>query len=191
MTNKVVIIFIFICLFFGCSSKDNYIPKPRGYFRIEFPEKKYRLYTSECNYKFEYPEYAIITPFKGSGENKCWINIEFPQFNGKVHLTYKRVENNLPVFTEDLRTLAHKHIPKADDIIETPVIKRDKKVFGMIYDIRGNTASSYNFFLTDSTDNFLSGALYFNAIPNKDSIAPVNTFLIKDIQHLIETFEWN
>jgi gliding motility-associated lipoprotein GldD len=97
---------------------------------------------------------------------------------------------SLASYSEDIRTIAYKHIVKADDIIETPVMIPEKKVYGMIYEIKGNTASSLNFYLTDSVDNFLSGALYFNTIPNKDSLAPVISFFKNDIEHLIETVEW-
>ena len=45
-----------------------------------------------------------------------------------------------------------------------------------MYDLKGNTASSLQFFVTDSTRNFLRGSLYFNAEPNKDSLAPVMDF---------------
>lgn len=190
MSNKLIFLLVLSALW-SCSSRNNYIPKPRGYFRIDFPEKQYQLYESDCNFRFQYPVYGKIVPFNGGSAGPCWLNIEFSDFRSKIHLTYKEVNNNLAEYTEDIRTLANKHIPKADDIIEIPVINREKDVYGMIYDIRGNTASSFNFYLTDSSENFLSGALYFSSKPNKDSIAPVNAFLVKDIQHLIETFEWN
>ena len=175
----------------GCNRKSSFIPKPRGYFRIDFPEKKYQLYKSNCNYSFEYPVYGEIENYKGRDAEPCWINIVFQQFNSRLHLTYKKVDHNLAAYTEDIHSIANKHIPKADDIIEKPIDYKQNRVFGMYYDIRGNTASSVNFYITDSTDNFLSGALYFNSIPNKDSLAPVISFLSADIQHLLKTFEWN
>lgn len=173
----------------GC--KKTYTPKPRGYFRIDFPEKQYVQYQSECGYAFEYPVYAKITPFQGVGAEPCWINIEFPGYKGKIHLTYKKLSNDLAAHADDIRTLAYKHIIKADDIIENPVSFPDRKVYGLVYDIRGNTASSLSFYLTDSTSNFLSGALYFSVMPNKDSLAPVIRFFSEDIDHLIETLHWN
>jgi len=173
------------------SCHKEYTPKPRSYYRIDFPEKKYRIYNSECNYSFDCPVYAKITPYSGKDAEPCWINIEFPEFKGKIHITYKTLHNNLASYTEDIRTLAYKHSIKADDIIEVPFSYPDRNVYGLIYDIRGNTASSMSFFITDSTNNFLSGSLYFNVVPNKDSLAPVIRFFIEDIKHLIETFHWN
>lgn len=173
--------------------KESYTPKPKSYFRIDFPEKKYVTYTSpECSYNFEVPEYARVIPFKGQTSEPCWIDVEFPGYKGVIHITYKQMrENELAAHTEDIRTLAYKHFVKADDIIEKPFSYPDRKVHGMLYDIRGNTASSLSFFVTDSTSNFLSGSLYFNVVPNKDSLAPVIRFFSADVMHLIETFKWN
>jgi len=179
------------CLFLSGCRKD-YTPKPRSYFRIDFPGKTYVPYHAEgCAYSFEVPAYAHVVPFAGRITEPCWINIEFPGFKGIIHITYKALDNNLNTYVEDIRTLAYKHSIKADDIIEKPFSYPDRKVNGIIYDIRGNTASSLSFYVTDNTKNFLSGALYFNVIPNKDSLAPVIQFFSADIEHLIETLNWN
>jgi gliding motility-associated lipoprotein GldD len=185
-------IMVAIVLFLAVGCKKNYTPKPRSYFRIDFPEKKYQLYRSpECNYSFEVPVYSAVLPFQGQNTEPCWINITFPGYKGTIHITYKPLQQDLAAHAEDIRALAYKHIVKADDIIERQFSFPDRDVYGMIYDIKGNTASSLSFFITDSTDNFLSGALYFRVIPNKDSLAPVIRFFSADVEHLIETFHWN
>lgn len=184
-------IFVIICIIIsvsGCTKK--YTPKPASYFRIDFPDKSYIPYLSECNYTFEVPVYARIIPYTGSNPEPCWINIVFPGYKGIIHITYKTLHNDLTMHVEDIRSLAYKHSIKADDIIERPFSFPERDVHGMIYDIKGNTASSLSFFITDSSSNFLSGALYFSVIPNKDSLAPVIKFFSDDIEHLIETFNW-
>lgn len=196
MTLKIPITFsVFLnCLLFvmfAASCRENTIPKPFGYFRIDFPSKEYKVYKSDCNFSFEYPVYANIVPYSADNAEPCWMNIEFPGYKGTIYLTYKNMKGDLATYAEDIRTLAYKHIIKADDIIEKPFYHADKKVYGIVYDILGNTASSVNFFITDSTENFLSGALYFNVQPNKDSLAPVINFFKEDIDHLIETFKWD
>lgn len=196
MTSKLSkpLSFVFYCILIiimVTSCRDNATPRPYGYFRIDLPAKEYALYKSDCSFSFEYPVYGNIVPYEGENAEPCWMNIEFPGYKGTIYLTYKTMEDNLSAYSEDIRTLAYKHIIKADDIIEKPFYYPDKKVYGIIYDIRGNTASSVNFFVTDSTDNFLSGALYFNVQPNKDSLAPVINFFKEDIDHIIETFKWN
>ena len=84
-----------------------------------------------------------------------------------------------------------KHIPKASSIENKIYENPEKRIYGLTYTIAGvDAASPYQFYLTDSTKHFIRGALYFNTIPNNDSLAPVIEFLKEDINHLIETFEW-
>lgn len=91
---------------------------------------------------------------------------------------------------KDSRQLAYKHSVKASRIDEYAIYLPGKKVFGIIYEIGGNAASSLQFHLTDSTEHFLRGSLYFNAVPNEDSLMPVITRAKEDINHLIQTFSW-
>jgi hypothetical protein len=44
--------------------------------------------------------------------------------------------------------------------------------------------------MTDTSKNFIRGALYFYASPNADSVKPVVDFIQTDIDHLISTFRW-
>lgn len=173
----------------GC--REDYTPKPRGYFRIDLPEKKYTRFDSTFPYSFEYPVYAKIVPDTRSTSEPYWINIDFPQFNGRIHISFKPVEENLGEFLEDTRTFVIKHIPKADVIIDSLLFRPESDVYGLVYYIEGPAAASpCQFFMTDSTSRFLRGALYFNFSPNNDSLAPVIEFIEKDIRHLISTFRW-
>jgi gliding motility-associated lipoprotein GldD len=170
--------------------KRHYTPKPAGYLRIDFPEKTYQIYNSSCPFTFEYPLYGKIIADTSRIAEPCWINIEFPSFGGKIHISYKPVRNNVNVYIEDSRTLAYKHTVKADAISETLYTNDEKKVYGLLYQIKGDAASSVQFYLTDSTRHFLRGSLYFNVQPNADSLAPVIGFFMEDIMHLVETLEW-
>lgn len=177
-----------LTILFSCNS--NYAPKPRGYFRISLPEKNYAETDSALPYSFEIPEYAQLKPDNTGTNEPNWVNIDFPRFNAKIHMSYKPVKDNLYQLLEDNRELAFKHTVKADAIKEQLFESPEKHVYGILYEIRGNTASPAQFFLTDSTRHFLRGSLYFNTVPNKDSIAPVLDFLKKDITHLMETLVW-
>lgn len=167
------------------------VPKPRSYFRIDFPEKEYTTFHSDCNYSFEIPIYGTIETSNLSTAEPCWYNITFENYKGTIYLTYKPLTGDLSSYAEDIRKIVYKHIIKADDIIESPIYMPESKVYGILYDIKGNTASSVNFFITDSTTGFLSGSLYFDVQPNKDSLAPAIDFFRQDIVHLINTFEWD
>ena len=175
------------------SCSNDFTPKPRGYFRIALPEKKYILLDSVYPYKFEYPAYARITNDPLSPLEKNWINIEMPVFHGRIHISYKSlVDKNLLVkYTEDTRTLALKHMAKASGIRNIAINDPGRKMYGLVYEINGmGAASPYQFYLTDSTRHFLRGSLYFDVVPNNDSLAPVIDFVKSDIQHLFETINW-
>jgi len=182
--------FLLVCVY-ACS--EDYSPKPRGYFRIDLPEKEYQIFDSVFPYIFEYPVYAKIKLDLSPASEPYWADLYFPVFNATVHLSYKAVEKptDLHLFFEDSRTFANKQIPKATAIYENPVIKPERDIYGLSYQIKGSgAASTYQFYLTDSANHFLRGALYFNFRPNNDSLAPVIDFIIDDIDHLIETLEW-
>lgn len=174
------------------SCGGDYTPKPRAYFRIEFPEKKYQNYQSDCPYRFEYPVYAEILADKRSDAKPCWIDVAYPQFNGRLHLSYQAISSRkqFDQLVEDAHTFAFKHTVKATAIDEARINYPNKNVYGIYYTIEGNTASSVQFFLTDSSKNYLRGALYFNEQPKIDSIRPVLDFIKKDIDVMIKSFEW-
>ena len=182
-----------IGLFFSsCGDDDDevFTPKPKGYFRIDMPAKSYRQYDSLCPYSFEIPTYAFINNDKHKGADPCWINIVFPKFNAQIHLSYKTVTNNLDTLLGQSRDFAVKHQIKATGLDETIIVRDSSQVYGLVYDIGGNTASNIQFYLTDSTHHFMRGALYFNAVPNIDSQKIVIDYIRKDIVHMIQTFEW-
>ena len=183
----------FIILLAGClfSCQSPYTPKPRGYFRIDLPVKAYRSFDTVYPYAFEYPVYASVSESRHAQEEKYWIDINFDHFNATLHMSYKEVDGNLFTYLEDAYTLATKHIPKADAIYDSTILHRDLQIFGLLYQIEGSdVASPYQFILTDSTKHFVRAALYFNTIPNNDSLQPVIEFLKKDIDHMINSFNW-
>jgi len=179
-----------ILLLLSVSCKDTYTPKPAGYLKVTYPEKEYLLYNDQEFYQFEIPAYARVVIDSGPRSEKGWVNLTIPQLNGTIHLSYKPVDDQLTVLITDSRELVYKHTVKAHGIEETPFIQRDQNRFGMIYDLKGDVASAVQFFITDSTEHFLRGSLYFNCRPNRDSLNPVIDFLREDIIHMIETTQW-
>lgn len=185
---------LILILLFSCNSP--YIPKPTGYFKINFPEKKYQQFNQQnYPYTFEYPVYARVvkdsTFFGDSTENPWWINVEFPQFSARIYLSYKVIgeKYKLEKLLNDAFDLTNKHTVKAS-YIDDSLMNVSANVHGMYFKVEGNVATANQFFLTDSTKNFLRGALYFYATPNEDSLRPVNQFLVEDMKHLISTFRW-
>ena len=137
------------------------------------------------------PVYSYIEPVKSDEVNSLWFNINFPKLNGNINFSYRPLNGNLYELSEDAREFTNKHIAKANEILQIRISNEDKKVYGIIYDIEGtNSASPYQFFLTDSTNHFLRGAVYFNHVPNNDSIAPIISRVKEDIDTIISTFRW-
>ena len=196
LLKKIWFLIIPVLLFAGCTEK--YTPKPREYFRIDFPEKAYHPIQSGFPYQFDIPDYSRIVADPDNPDHPYWINISVPANKAEVHISYYDLSNQqfsnrvlLNKFIEDSRTLAYKHTIKADAIQEQVFMNPEKKVYGLIYKIEGNAASPMQFFLTDSTNHFLRGALYIREVPNIDSLKPVIDFLEPDIIRLIETTTWN
>lgn len=174
-----------ILLFSACS--ETYSPKPLGYFRIGLNEKEYKLSDNECNYQFSSNKQSQL--IKGSSD--CWYNIHYPAHDATIYLTYKKLDNNLASIIDESHKLAYDHSVKSDGIMEQVYENSESNVFGILYDIHGNSASNLQFFATDSINHFLRGSLYFNTVPNSDSLQPVKNYIKEDIQVLIESIKWS
>jgi gliding motility-associated lipoprotein GldD len=192
--NKLFWAFCFSLFLLACNSE--YTIKPRGYFKIDLPDKTYQQFNNPAYpYTFEYPTYGEIVKdslfFDEKTENPYWININFPRFNGRIYISYKDVgKNHFDSLVNDAFTMSYKqHTYKASAIEPTP-FTTPNQLSGIYFSLKGNTATANQFFVTDSVKHFLRGALYFDATPNEDSLRPVNDFLQKDLQHLINTLQW-
>jgi gliding motility-associated lipoprotein GldD len=181
-----------VWLFVSLTSCGNApVPKPDGHIRIDLPDKSYRLFDSlKFPYQFESPVYAQIVPDKASyGYEPYWINMHLPA-NATIHISYKRIKNNLPELLDDTHNFVYRHVIKADAITETPFRNRERKMQGMLYEIGGDVASSVQFYATDSVRHFLRGALYFMETPDRAFLEPMINYYTTDIEHLIETLQW-
>ena len=190
----IVVVLAFAGFIFGCNSSYTY--KKKGYFHIDFPEKKYRLFSEPgYPYTFEYPVYSNIIKdtsfFDTRPENDWWINIDFPRFGGRIYISYKEVKkNNFDSLVNDGFKMAYKQHTDISTGITDSLMKTPNGAEGIYFSLSGNTATANQFFLTDSVEHFLRGALYFNTSPNEDSLSIVNNFLKKDVLHLINTLKW-
>jgi len=185
------IILLMLCL--ACmlgSCKRTSVPRPYGYFRVDLPQHAYRtIDTLNLPYRFDLPKNARLISREEKGE-MFWIDVYYPTLNASIYCSYKPVKGNLINLLEDTRKIVYKHSVRADGIGETVYDHPEKNVHGILYDLKGNTASSIQFVLTDSTRNFFRGALYFNNVPNKDSIAPMSKYIREDVIRMMESFEW-
>ena len=187
MNSKLFAILTFTALIVSCGSDEvEYYPKPMGYLRLDFPERNFTTYESDCPYTFEVPDYFTLT----SKDTSCNRDINISRFNAQIFLTYIPVDTNLNMNVEYSRKLVYDHSIKADEILEAVVKQPENKVYGTKYNIIGDAASPYQFYVTDSMNHFLRGALYFNVKPNYDSIKPSLDYILEDVDHMIETVRW-
>ncbi|TAD84178.1 MAG: hypothetical protein EAY75_13580 [Bacteroidetes bacterium] len=190
---RVLLFVLLLCWLAACNSP--FVPRPKGYFAVPLPPKEYRLFDSAgFPYSFEYPLYATVvkdsTFFDAQPENPWWINLDVPSLNGRIYLSYKQIANgNFQKLVNDAFKLTNKHNFKASSIDDS-LLRNPQGVSGIFFNVGGNAASAYQFFLTDSSRHFLRGALYFEAPPNADSLQPMNNFLKQDLLHLMQTLRW-
>ena len=187
---KTIIITTACFLFFACR-EGVYTPKPRGYFRIDVQDTTYTPLQGNYPYFFEYSNWAVVDSL--ARKEKYWMNLEYPDLNATLHITYKSMDTcELTDLINDSRTIVFKQIVKADDILESHILDTATRLYGKIYETVGNDAAcSFQFWVTDKKKHFFRASLYLNQVPQNDSLAPVITYLKKDLMHLIETFRWN
>ena len=170
---------------------NSHAPKPFGYFRINLPEKNYVELEGDYPFTCMVPEYSQMISLYDTVAGVKWYDMEMNGLQATVHLSYHEMHLPLSQYIEDARKLAFNHMQKASAINYSVVMKPNDKVYGLYIDIEGNDAATpFQFYLTDSTDNFLRGALYFNHVPNNDSVAPIISFIKEDIEVFVESFRW-
>jgi gliding motility-associated lipoprotein GldD len=185
---KICLIICTTSIFWSCS--ETPIPRPYGYFRVDLPEHIYRtIDTLNLPYRFDMPMNAQLISRKAEGEH-FWIDLHYPKLNANIYCSYKSVNGNVFDLLEDARKIVYKHSIRADGIGEKAFERPAKNVYGILYDLKGNTASSVQFVLTDSSRHFFRGALYFDNVPNKDSIAPMAEYIRQDVIRIMESLEW-
>lgn len=190
MSSTLYKIILGILLSIGLAScKDDYLPKPKTYLRLDIAPHSYRTLDTNLPFTLRYADNAFLSyPYK---EQPYWLNINYPKLNASIYLSYFKVDTNLPQLLNDAQSMAYRHISKANEIKQELVILPATKVYGLIYLIEGvETASPINFYVTDSSNHYLRGAVYFNFAPNNDSIAPYIKGIREDIDTLIKTLYW-
>ena len=177
-------------LLFACAScSNNYTPRPYGYYRITTPDTAYVDFNSSFPYTFALSRNAVVQPRTDVSE-PYWINIYYPALDATIYCSYKPVQNNLRELTNDALEFVYRNASFATAIPEQEYAHPKASVYGVLFDLEGNTASSCQFFVTDSTHHFFRASVYCNCPPNADSLAPVYNYLRADIIKMVETFEW-
>lgn len=182
----------------SCGQEEALSPRPRAYPRVIYPAKAYQpLTTTDCEFTFQYPVYTRIERdsqfFEDAPVHSCWFDVYYPEFDGRIHFSYYPIGlagKDLERLRQDAFEMANWHNKRANYINELRISRPEAQLSGIAFDMKGASASPFQFFLTDSVHHFVRGALYFNTQARADSLAPVIEFVKTDILHLLETFEW-
>ena len=187
---KLTILTLVVLACMACNRVST--PRPYGYYRIATPDTAYVDFAkSQGNYPYTFAlsKNAVVEPRTDVNE-PYWINIVYPALNATIHCSYKPVRNNLRELTNDALEFVYRNASFATAIPERDYMHPEANVYGVLFDLEGNTASSCQFFVTDSTRNFFRASVYCNCPPNADSLAPVYQYLRTDIIKMVESFEW-
>ncbi|WP_264552407.1 gliding motility lipoprotein GldD [Flavobacterium sp. N2038] len=185
MLKKIISAAVILLTLTVVSCKDDVLPKPASFLRLDYPEAKYVHFENNCPFAFDMNEDATI-----KGEKNCGFAITYPKMKATIYLTYKPVNGDIEKLLKDAQKLTYEHVIKADDILEQPYLNPEKKVYGMFYQVDGNAATNSQFYVTDSTKHFITGSVYFYAKPNFDSVMPAASYIKNDMQRIMETLKW-
>lgn len=170
------------------SCKEDYNIKPIGEVRLEYPQAVYKKFDSDCPYTFEYSKFSKEL----KKDKECWYVLNYPKMKANIYLTYFPIngKEDLATKIKDSEKFVHEQTVKANYISPREFTFKDKKVYGTLFELGGDTAINLQFHATDSTKNLISGSVYFSTPPKFDSLQPAINYLKKDVMHLIETLEW-
>jgi len=190
MLKKLSLFISLLILFTAC--EEVYTPKAKGYNRIDLPTHTYQQLRGDYPYSFQYSAHAKVKPHESTFTEPYWVDIVYPEMRGTLEITYKKIEGKkqlLDELVDDSHKLAAKHNVKATAIDEM-VIKTPKGYTAALFELEGEVPSQFQFYVTDSTSNFLRGALYFPIATKNDSLRPVINYIKTDVIHMLNTLEW-
>lgn len=190
---------LFLCFFVSsCSNSPNPRPLPRMYPRVVFPERNEVVFSKDiCNMTFKYPDYFNYVQdtsfFDSRPIHPCWFDMNALSLNASIHFSYYPISDRSAYdkLINDVYKMVGEHNIMATFRSEKPIMNEKENAFGLAFEIEGEVASPLQFFLTDSTRNFVRASLYFNAKVDPDSTKIIYDYIKQDIDLMIRSWEWN
>jgi gliding motility-associated lipoprotein GldD len=192
-TNSFLLSLLVILLATSACDDTNPVPKPSTFLRTEFPEHTYRSYLSPQNFSFNLADLYMPKTFEQAKTNYSVQEIDLGPLNGTLFLYYLRLpsKDSLSEIINFANDKVDEHKIMADKIDFEQIIEPQKRVYGTFFELKGNVATNFQFYLTDSSQHFLRGEILLNCRPNYDSLRPTLQYLKTDLQTLIKSFKWN
>ncbi|GAB4345167.1 MAG: hypothetical protein OHK0038_25390 [Flammeovirgaceae bacterium] len=189
-----------LILLFACKQEVSFVPKPKGYPRVEFPPHEYvKLPEGKYPYQFEISKYAEIHPdtsfvaqLYAKEHKNNWIELRYPLFKNQISVSYYPVRGNLDSLMRYVNTshkLTNKHMIKATAIDEI-LTRTPNGDWAILFELEGDVPSQFQYFITDSTTHFIRAALYFPTSTHNDSLAPIIQYVKEDMLHMLNSTTW-
>lgn len=192
MILRLIVSSILLIGVFSACSDENPVPKPSTYLRMNLPEHSYCLFKSDCPYSMKLSNLYLPAATEQPQSNYCVQEIDLGPLNGKLFLYFLKLpsKDSLAEIINFANDKVDEHKIKADKINFEQIIQAKKRVFGTFFELKGNVATNFQFYLTDSTTNFVRGEVLLNCRPNYDSLRPTLEYLKTDLLELVRHFEW-
>ena len=182
---------IFAILLTVSSCTDTTLtPKPPTYLRLELPEPTYAKFSDSCSYTFNLSNLYKASNAPDQSEGTCHKRIDLGPLNGTAYIRYWEMTETLAYYVNSANDEINKHKQKADDIINETILRPEDRVFGSFFELQGDVATPFQFYLTDSTSRFLYCEVLFNSSPNYDSLRPTLDYLKRDLDEFMNTLKW-
>lgn len=169
--------------------REAIVPKPNAFLSLKYPDAFYQKIALNQPFKFDKNKLAVVEgiQYKESSQS---LNLNYPLLKAKLYLSYHPLNENLARYVSETEFTTKNHAKVAHQVTEQKFENLRTNVFGKMYELTGPVASQCQFYVTDSSQHFLTGALYFKVKPNYDSILPAVRYLQKDMIRLVESLEW-
>lgn len=187
---KAIYILVILTLACACGGSEIPIPKPPTYLRLDLPDHTYSIYKSQCNYSFESSKIFTVKDVADEKGLTCHKDIDLGPLNGVIHFSFIEMTEPLSKYVNFANDKVEEHKLKATAIEDMNILRPKDRVFGTFFELQGDVASPFQFYLTDSTSKFVSGVVYFNTRPNYDSLKPSLDYLKVDLMKMVNSFTW-
>lgn len=179
-----------LVLIVSSCTETNFTPKPPTYLRLELPEPTYTKFSDSCSYTFNLSNLYKATNSPDQTLGTCHKRIDLGPLNGTAYIRYWEMTESLAYYVNSANDEINKHKQKADNIVNETILRPEDRVFGSFFELQGDVATPFQFYLTDSTSRFLYCEVLFNSSPNYDSLRPTLDYLKRDLDEFMNTLKW-